>query len=433
LTAEVFNDVMATAANTMGTEAVGTNLTGFDDPRYSFQPPFNKISRERDPGRVNLNTVTGRRTQPTTAAPIPSIWSEVFDGLMHRVRDNHSTEQLGHFGPAWRDVVISRRGYAQVDAMGTSVDKPVAIPDAFAFGLNSNFPSVFSNPFRSPDAGDLVPLPQMVRPGIEAARQRGHHYIRAREVEPGATAGTFVKPLLDHPFRRQTLHYDNIHWGIAGFDDNGNGLVDEAAEAGFGAIPNLPDLQLAALTTKLPPNQEGDHLSFDPASGRLLASGIPLFSETFGSQLLSPTNPPTISGPFVDGERNAPMMYQPMTRLENLTTNRSNVFAIWITVGYFEVEKAPDWNDPNTTERTKIRARFGGTLNDADAATQAALALYNRVYPDGYMLGKEIGSDTGDTKRHRGFYIFDRSEEVGFKPGEDLNVENAIRLRRRIE
>ena len=35
-----------------------------------------------------------------------------------------------------------------------------------------------------------------------------------------------------------------------------------------------------------------------------------------------------------------------MTRLENLVTNRSNVYAIWITVGYFEVEPAPSWNDP---------------------------------------------------------------------------------------
>ena len=49
------------------------------------------------------------------------------------------------------------------------------------------------------------------------------------------------------------------------------------------------------------------------------------------------------------------------------------------------------------------------------------------------MLGREVGSDTGDVHRHRGFYIVDRSEPVGFKPGEDLNVERMIRLRRRIE
>jgi hypothetical protein len=130
------------------------------------------------------------------------------------------------------------------------------------------------------------------------------------------------------------------------------------------------------------------------------------------------------------------MMYQPMSRLGNLVTNRSNVYAIWITVGYFEVEPAPNWNDSDDDRREAIRRRFGATDgwdDNNDPTTVAALALYNRVYPDGYMLGREVGSDTGDVKRPRGFYIVDRSEEVGFKPGEDLNVEKTIRLRRRIE
>jgi hypothetical protein len=125
---------------------------------------------------------------------------------------------------------------------------------------------------------------------------------------------------------------------------------------------------------------------------------------------------------FADTDRNPYMMYEPMSRLGNLVTNRSGVYAVWITVGYFEVEKAPDWNDPDTTVQANVRAHFGGDIN-----------LYNRAYPDGYMLGKELGSETGDVKRPRGFYIIDRTEEVGFKPGEDLNVEKAIRLRRRIE
>jgi hypothetical protein len=121
------------------------------------------------------------------------------------------------------------------------------------------------------------------------------------------------------------------------------------------------------------------------------------------------------------------MSYQPLTRLGNLVTNRSNVFAVWITVGYFEMERAPSWSDPI------VQQRFGGDGNATSAATIAALDIYNRVYPEGYMLGREIGSDTGDIQRHRAFYIIDRTEEVGFKPGEDLNIEKMIRLRRRIE
>ena len=132
-------------------------------------------------------------------------------------------------------------------------------------------------------------------------------------------------------------------------------------------------------------------------------SSIPLFSESF-------------SAPHVDAERNPHFFYQPLTRLGNLTTTRSGVFAVWITVAYFEVEPAPAWNDPNT------EAKFGGDR-----------ALYDHVYPEGYQLGQEVGIETGNTRRHRGFYIVDRTLPVGFKPGEDLNVENIIRLRRRIE
>lgn len=367
-TAEIFSDQPGVADSAV----TGGNITGPADPRYNFQPPFNKVSRQRDPGRVNLNTVTGHRE--LGSGGVPQIWSEVFDGIMHRTQDGNlrnaagTPTQLGHLGPAWRDVVLSRKGYAQFNADGSAapVEKMSnsAPPDVFAFGLNPNFPSVISNPFRSPDAGDLVPLPQMVHYGVDASWLRGHHFNRG----PGA-------------------------WGRPG-DDNNDGSVDDTREAGFG----------------------GDRFSYNTSTGALLPvvsstdRGIyPLFSESF-------------TAPYVDGERNSYFYYHPLSRLGNLVTNRSNVFAVWITVGYFEVEKAPNWNDPDATVRATVQAHFN---ND--------ITLYNRVYPDGYMLGREVGTDTGNIRRQRGFYIIDRTEPVGFKPGEDLNVESMIRLRRRIE
>jgi hypothetical protein len=390
LNAETFNDVPGVNdnVNTVGT-AVGTDIADSSDPRYNFQPPFNKVSRERDPGKVNLNTVTGRRTEPTATLAAAQIWSEVYDGIMHRFHDaNLATEnRLGHFGPAWRDVVLSRRGYVQFDAAGNSVDKPPVVapkqpyPDTFEAGLNNNFPTLFANPFRSADAGDLVPLVQMMQYGVDASMERVHPRNR------GMLTDASGNPIYDPS------------WGSATWP-TGYTPFNDARDAGFGndgisfRIGNFAIPETATSQNPTVPTQRDT---------------MPLFSELRGQS-------------FADTNRNPYMMYEPMSRLNNLVTNRSGVYAVWITVGYFEVEKAPDWNDPDATVQANVRAHFGNDIN-----------LYNRAYPDGYMLGKELGSETGDIKRPRGFYIIDRTEEVGFKPGEDLNVEKTIRLRRRIE
>ena len=45
----------------------------------------------------------------------------------------------------------------------------------------------------------------------------------------------------------------------------------------------------------------------------------------------------------------------------------------------------------------------------------------------------QINTDTGEIKRHRGFYIIDRSVPVAFEPGQNHNVDQAVLLRRFIE
>ena len=76
------------------------------------------------------------------------------------------------------------------------------------------------------------------------------------------------------------------------------------------------------------------------------------------------------------------------SRLQNLTTGRSNVFAVWLTVGLFEV-------DPSTL-----------------------------------TVGQELGNDLGRVERYRAFYIIDRGVPVMFRPGERNNVEGVIQVRR---
>jgi hypothetical protein len=79
-----------------------------------------------------------------------------------------------------------------------------------------------------------------------------------------------------------------------------------------------------------------------------------------------------------------------LLRLSEMTTTRSNVFAVWVTTGYFEIES-------------------NGTL------------------------GKEIGYDDGTIERHRDFYIIDRSIPVGFIRGEKLNTNRVIIHKKSLE
>jgi hypothetical protein len=118
-------------------------------------------------------------------------------------------------------------------------------------------------------------------------------------------------------------------------------------------------------------------------------------------------------------ERNAYFQYHKLQRLGNLLTSHSNVYAVWITVGYFEVYP---WNGADPNNLALSRSNPAAVTPFPDAA-----------HPDGYQLGPELGSDSGHTKRHRGFYIIDRSIPVGYKNGQDVNADRTIVLRRFIE
>lgn len=104
-------------------------------------------------------------------------------------------------------------------------------------------------------------------------------------------------------------------------------------------------------------------------------------------------------------------------RLMNMTTNRSSVFAVRVTVGYFRLEVA---------QVPVINSASAGTpyanLTDAD---------FTVVWKE--TIGQEYGIESGTNKRERAFYLIDRSIPVGFLPGENLNVEKTILLKRYIE
>ena len=126
---------------------------------------------------------------------------------------------------------------------------------------------------------------------------------------------------------------------------------------------------------------------------RRAANGMPLLD----------LNLPDGIDPANHTSRNAFFKYHMRNRLANLTTNRSSVFAIWITVGYFEVETAMAVNE-ETDEAVSIE-----------------------------LPGAEIVDEIGRETRNRGFFIFDRSIPVAFEPGRNHNIERAIRVSSFIE
>lgn len=104
--------------------------------------------------------------------------------------------------------------------------------------------------------------------------------------------------------------------------------------------------------------------------------------------------------------RNSFFRYEMLHRAGNMVTTRSNVYTIWITVGYFEME--PNYN-------------------------AAGVVVYDDLHPEGLRVAQEIGIETGEIQRHRAFYMIDRTIPVAFEPGENHNVDKCVLVRRFIE
>jgi hypothetical protein len=123
--------------------------------------------------------------------------------------------------------------------------------------------------------------------------------------------------------------------------------------------------------------------------------------------LFAPYQPDALN---LTGQENSYNQLESVQRLSTMTTTRSNVYAVWVTVGYFEVCKA-----------------------QAPGALGLTAQQHAAIYPGGYELGPELGRSTGEVNRHRAFFIIDRTVPVGFERGRDLNAEDAVLLERFIE
>lgn len=120
--------------------------------------------------------------------------------------------------------------------------------------------------------------------------------------------------------------------------------------------------------------------------------GSPRFTPAGALPLLTDTRPVTPPG----GSGAATLVgyskfeNQPLEKISNIVTTRSNVYAVWVTVGFFEVLN----EDPN---------RLNGPAPNDFGVTNAP--------PE---LGEEINAATGQNVRHRAFFIIDRSKAHGY-------------------
>jgi len=93
-----------------------------------------------------------------------------------------------------------------------------------------------------------------------------------------------------------------------------------------------------------------------------------------------------------------------MQKMMNLSTVRTHQYAVWVTVGFFEVVSQGD-------------PAAAGT--NPDAAFD--------------VIGREVGLIGGKNVRHRGFFIVDRLKLDGFDPTSPGKFRDAVLYRRMIQ
>lgn len=171
--------------------------------------------------------------------------------------------------------------------------------------------------------------------------------------------------------------FNPVEVSASGFE----GARRSATGMGFAAFDN--PFRTASEFDKVPSiGGVGGFTLSDPVQATLLRNESPAVTPLFDY--------PQVSGfevPCASPTRDSAVRHDVFRRLANTTTTRSSVYAIWVTVGRFEVDENDRLLGPRLTE---------------------------------------LGADTGKVRRGRGFFMVDRSIPVGFEPGKNHNVEKTI-------
>ncbi|MHC5536736.1 hypothetical protein ACYOEI_00500 [Singulisphaera rosea] len=158
-------------------------------------------------------------------------------------------------------------------------------------------------------------------------------------------------------------------------------------------------------------NPYGD-LAFYSAAYLNIAPANVINGTNSNSTLLPPGTPAVLQGPFPylgcnstgDNSQHPYFRNDWLQKVTNLTTVRTHQYAVWITVGFFEVLQQ---GDPMV-----------GNL-------QPHLAFDK--------LGPELGILSGRNIRYRSFFVIDRTKATGFNPQSPGNFRDCVVYRQTIE
>ena len=146
-------------------------------------------------------------------------------------------------------------------------------------------------------------------------------------------------------------------------------------------------------------------------------SGTPQFDSNYlgGANTLAIPLPLPATPARGDSRQHPAFRIETAQKVMNLTTTRTHQYAVWFTVGFFEV-LAP-----------------GNPAAVFQALTTPTALNPNPIDPAIDQLGQEIGLSTGRNIRYRSFFLVDRTRATGFNSHNPTDFRECVTYRRRIE
>ncbi len=177
-------------------------------------------------------------------------------------------------------------------------------------------------------------------------------------------------------------------------------LINSTVFANITTTPPTPfNATIGDISYYYPPTPPGTPIGYPSIGYSNLLGG---FNYPFSMSYPPPTAP--VYNPPVDNRKHPYFRTEMMSKVMNLSTVRTHQYAVWVTVGFFEVLR-PGNKQMATIDPTRV--------------------------PD--ILGAELGLSAGTNVRYRAFAIIDRSLATGFNPSDPGDFRDVITYRRRIE